>query len=636
MSGEEHNFTVWGFIKGFGKFLIGALLLLQGLIGLVMMILIVGVAINISNDLAGGKAAGGAAIQSGSALLLNPAGVLVEEAEVKDPFEEVMQEAYGVRAEAQIQVSDVLRVIRAAKADDRIKGMVLDLSRLDIPSSSASKLHDIAAAIDDFKSNGKKVVAVGDYYGQEQYMLAAHAGEVLMHDYGNVVLYGYGAYGAYMKSLLEKLKITSHVFRVGTFKSAVEPFIRDDMSPEAKEANRAFIGVMWDEYAQDVETARHLPAGAVQHYADDLGEVLSSAGGDMAKAALDYGLVDALKSRPEQLAYLKDMYGADKTGKSFKNVGFNRYLAEVDGKEKEDGPAPNIAVVTAAGVIVDGETAPGEGAGGDTIAGYLKKALEDDNVKAVVLRVDSPGGSAFASEIIRDGVLALKKAGKPVVVSMGSLAASGGYWISSAADEIYASPTTITGSIGIFGYFTTFENTAAEAGVHVDGVGTTDLSPIMATGLGPLPDEAADLFQQSTEEGYERFLQVVGEGRGLDRDYVDSIGQGRVWIGKTALELKLVDKLGDFDDAVAAAAERAGLEDYDVVDMIERPTPFEKLFGAASARVMTLAGFDPARVRAQRQALSRLLESVEATAEFVTSFNDPNGLYARCLACDMK
>lgn len=636
MSGEEHNFTVWGFIKGFGKFLIGALLLLQGLIGLVMMILIVGVVISVSNNLSGEKTSGGSSIQSGSAMLLNPAGVLVEESEVKDPFAEVMQQAYGVRDKTEVQVGDIIRVIRAAKTDDRIKGMVLDLSQLRISSSSASKMHDIADAIDDFKTSGKQVTAVGDNYGQEQYMLAAHADKILMHDYGNIVLYGYGSYGAYLKSLLEKLKINSHVFRVGTFKSAVEPFIRDDMSPAAKEANRAYISVMWNEYAHDVEKARHLSDGAIQHYADDLGGILSSAGGDMAKAALDYGLVDELKSRPEQLAYLKDMYGADKSGKSYKNVGFNRYLTSVESKEEGDGSAPNVAIVTAAGVIVDGETAPGDGAGGDTIAGYLKKALEDDNVKAVVLRVDSPGGSAFASEIIRDGVLALKKAGKPVVVSMGSLAASGGYWISSAADEIYASPTTITGSIGIFGYFSTFENTAAEIGVHVDGVGTTNLSPIMATGLGPLPDAAADLFQQSTEEGYERFLQVVGEGRGLDRDYVDSIGQGRVWIGETALKLKLVDKLGDLDDAVADAAERAGLKDYDVVDMIDRPTPFEKIFSGASAQLMTLAGFDPARAKASQGALSKFLESAEATADFMTSFNDPNGLYARCLACETK
>ncbi len=219
---------------------------------------------------------------------------------------------------------------------------------------------------------------------------------------------------------------------------------------------------------------------------------------------------------------------------------------------------------------------------------------------------------------------------------MGSLAASGGYWISSAGDEIWASPTTITGSIGIFGYFTTFENTAAEIGVFVDGVGTTPLSPILATGIGPLPDEGADLIQQSVEEGYERFLKVVGEGRGLERDYVDSVGQGRVWIGKTALDLKLVDKLGDLDDATAAAAARAGLESYDVVRIVDKSTPFEKLFGGMGAQAMKIAGLDEPKARASANALRTALHAVEKNIEFFDGFNDPNGIYARCIACEVK
>ncbi|MEX0644683.1 MAG: signal peptide peptidase SppA, partial [Parvularculaceae bacterium] len=486
MSGEENNFTVWGFIKGFGKLLIGLLLLLQGLIGLVVLILFVGVLISVSNGVAGGKPAANAAIEAGSALLFNPNGVLVEESEIKDPFDQFVQDAYGVNEPSQIALRDVVRMLRHAKDDERIKGLVLDLSQFYVPSSSATKLHDIAAEIDAFKASGKKVYAVGDYYGQEQYFLAAHADQIYLNDFGNVVLYGYGAYGTYVKSLLEKLKITSHVFRVGTFKSAVEPYIRDDMSPEAREANLAFLSVMWDEYARSTEAARKLPAGSVQRYADGLGSFLSQAGGDFGKTALDYGLVDGLKSRSAQLDFLKGEFGVTKDGKSFKNVGFNRYLTAV-GDLTDSSDTPNIAVVTASGVIIDGEAAPGEAAGGDTIASYLKRALDDEDVKAVVLRVDSPGGSAFASEVIRDGVLALKKAGKPVVVSMGSLAASGGYWIASAGDEIWAAPTTITGSIGIFGFFTTFENTAAEIGVYVDGVGTTSLAPILATGIGPLP-----------------------------------------------------------------------------------------------------------------------------------------------------
>lgn len=632
MSGEDNNFTVWGFIKGFGKLLIGLLLLLQGLIGLVVMLLFVGVMISVSNGLAGGKAGGGGQVPSDSVLLMNPTGVLVEQSEPKDAIEEMFQQAYGIDEEPQVEAHAIIRAIRAARDDSRIKAMVLDLASLAIPSTSASKIHDIADEIDAFRAAGKKVVAIGDSYGQEQYFLAAHANEIYLHDFGNVVLYGYGSYGVYIKSFLEKLKVTSHVFRVGTFKSAIEPFIRDDMSPEAKEANLAFLGVLWDEYASEAEKARNLPAGAIKRYANEMGALLSAAGGDFGKAAIDYGLVDGLKSRPEQVAYLMEQFGKSKDGKTYKNVEFRHYLASLG--DEEDTSAPNVGIVTVSGAIVDGEAPVGQAAGGDTVAGFLKQALEDENVKAVVLRVDSPGGSAFASEVIRDGVLALKAAGKPVVVSMGSLAASGGYWVSTPGDEIWAAPTTITGSIGIFGYFTTFENSAAELGVYVDGVGTTALSPLLATGIGPLPEEGADIIQQSVEEGYRRFIGVVAEGRGLEPDYVDSVGQGRVWIGKTALELKLVDKLGNLDDAVAAAAERAGLESYDALRIVDKQTPFERLFAGAAVEAMKITGFEERDARAGANGLRKVLNLARENIAFFDGFNDPKGLYARCLACE--
>jgi len=631
VSGEDQNFTVWGFIKGFGKLLIGLLLLLQGLIGLVVLLLFVGVIVSVSNGMAGGDDEVSATIVKDSALVLNPKGVLVEQAEIIDPFEQALLEAYGASEPTQVEVHDIVKAIRKAKTDDRIKAIVLDLGALRIPASSASKLHYIAKTIDDFKTSGKSVIAVGDGYSQGQYLIAAHADEIYMNDYGNVVLYGYGRYSMFLKSFLEKLKITSHVFRVGTFKSAVEPFIRDDMSPEAKEANLAYLNFIWDAYAENVEAARELPPGAIKRYGNELGAIMRENGGDFARAAVQFGLVDELKSRPEQLAFLQEKFGKKKDGKSFKNVSFRRYLAAID--KDPDGPDPNVAIVTAAGVIVDGDEPPGQVAAGDTVAKYLKQALEDDDVKAVVLRVDSPGGSAFASEIMRGGVLALKAAGKPVVVSMGSLAASGGYWIAAPADEIWAAPTTITGSIGIFGYFNTFENSAAELGIYVDGVGTTSLAPIIATGIGPLPEAGADVIQQSVERGYERFLGVVSEGRKLDTAYIDSIAQGRVWIGSTAQELKLVDNLGDIDDAIAAAAARANLEKYDTVRMIESVSPFEKLLGNLSVRAMKAAGFDMQSARAGQSGLRKLIAQAEKQVQFFDQFNDPNAVYARCLNC---
>ncbi len=630
MSEHESKFTIWGFIKGFAKLVIGFLLVLQGLIGLVILLLFVGVLGNIMNGMAGNNDEVSVSIPDDAALLLDPNGVLVEMAEEIDPFQVLIEEAYGVNEPTQISVHDVVRVIRTAKDDKRIKGLVLDLGSLGVSASSASKMHYLSDEIAKFKASGKKVIAVGDYYTQDQYLLAAGADEIYMNDFGNLLVYGYGSYGTYLKSFLEKLKVTSHVFRVGTFKSAVEPFLRDDMSPEAKEANLAYLQVLWRSYIETVEGARGLAPGTVENYANNMSAVMQSVNGDFAKAAVEAGFVDGLKSRSEMTKYLADTFGKSRDGKSFKHVGYRRYLASVD--RDTDGADPNIAVITAAGTIVDGEAPAGRAAGGETVSAQLKKARLDDKVKAVVLRIDSPGGSTFASEIMRAEVLALKEAGKPVVASMGSLAASGGYWIASPADEIWAAPTTITGSIGIFGYFNTFENTAAEVGVFVDGVGTTPLSPLLATGIGPLPDSAGDIIQQSIENGYDRFLNVVNEGRGLDKEYIDSIAQGRVWIGTRAKELGLVDQLGGYDDAIASAARLAKLETYDVVHMRDRRTRFDILLGNVSAKVSAMMG--ESKPKRTSGAVARILQEAEKQAAFFEEFNDPNASYARCISCE--
>lgn len=630
MSEEDSKFGVWGFLKGFGKLIVGILLVLQGIIGLAMLLLFVGLFVSVSDGL-GGKKATGAAVPKDAALLINPNGVLVEEAEAEDPFEQIFQQAYGADKPSQIEVGALARAIRSASTDNRIKGLVLDLSQLYIPTISASKAHYLAGVIDEFKATGKKVYSVGDNYGQDQYLVASHADEIYMHDKGSLVLVGYGSYDFYVKSFLEKILVTPHVFRVGTFKAAVEPFLRDDMSPEAREANTAFLGSMWKAYVASIEKARALPAGSLDHFANDLNGILRETQGDLGQAALKYKLVDHLSSRPEQLAAMKAAFGDDHSGENYNNVDYKSYLRAI-GPEK-DGSDPNIAIITAAGTIVDGEAAPGVAAGGDTIAGYLKKALDDEDVKAVVLRVDSPGGSAFASEIIRDGVLALKAAGKPVVVSMGSLAASGGYWISSPGDQIWASPTTVTGSIGIFAFFPTFEKAAEHWGVGVDGVGTTALSSIYGTGVGPLEDNVADVFQQSVEDGYRDFLGVVAEGRNLTPEYVDSVGQGRVWIGEQAQTLKLVDNLGDLDDAVAAAAKLANLTKYDKVNLREEVSPLSLIFGDIAAKAMVSLGVDRDKADMSRSIIRKTIAGVQKEIAFFDEFNDPNALYARCVSC---
>lgn len=638
---EETRMTFWGLIKGVGKFVIGLSLLLQSVLFLMLMVAIFGLLAGVADQMGGDSSSGGTfKVEEGSALVLNPAGVLVEQAAENDPFEQAIQEAYGGGQPSQISVHDVVRAIRAAKDDDKIKALVLDLGRLNIPSIYASKMHYVADALVSFKESGKPIIAVGDGYSQEQYFLAAHADEVFMHDYGSIYILGYGRYRTYQNELINKLKITNHVFRVGTFKSALEPFLLDGMSEPAKLANRAYMDVLWREYISGIESARGMDQGTVSRFANDLPEILATTGGDLAMAALNTGLVDALKSREEQRNYLKDLVGEDEDGESFKNVSFRAYLLSLE--DDEDGEAPNIAVVTAAGEIRDGEQPVGV-VGGDTIAKLLKDAREDEDVKAVVLRVDSPGGSAFASEIIRKEVLALKEAGKPLVVSMGSLAASGGYWISANADEIWAAPTTVTGSIGIFGFFQTFENTAEWAGVRSDGVGTTDLSAILGAGVGPLPEEFGNIIQASVENGYERFLGVVGSGRDLTRDEVDNIGQGRVWIGEVANTIGLVDKLGTIDDAIDAAATRAGIaDDFDVVSMENSKTRFEMfLEGLTGAAVRTgvikldTQLFGRELPDYQQQGIRRLVQAAQEELEFYDSFNDPNAIYARCLACGM-
>ena len=430
------------------------------------------------------------------------------------------------------------------------------------------------------------------------------------------------------------------MFRVGKYKSALEPVLRNDMSPEAKQANIEFLSVLWRQYTSGIEGARDLAAGTLQSYADDAPELVRAAGGDLAQVAVNMGLVDELMSRQEQIDYLIELVGENEEETSFKQVSYRAYAKGVSAPENRSD-VPDVAVITAAGTILDGDQPAGT-VGGDTLARMLKEAREDEDVKAVVLRVDSPGGSAFASEIIRAEILKLQEAGKPLVVSMGSLAASGGYWISANADEIWAAPTTVTGSIGIFGYIQTMEKAAEWAGVYTDGVGTTKLSPILGAGIGALPENFGEIIQANIENGYERFLTVVSEGRDMNRDDVHEIAQGRVWIGEKALELGLVDKLGTLDDAVEAAATMAEISDeYDRVNVEETKTRFEMfiedLVGASARagliKVPQQGVFESTASLKGRSSVERLLQQMEAQMAFENSFNDPNAAYVRCLEC---
>ena len=633
--------TVWDVLKTAFKVVVGFSLLVQSLLFLVLLVAIFGIVGGVTSQLAGEKGEGASvAFEDGAALVLNPQGVLSETAPESDPFSDGLNAVFGGGPGA-VSVHDLVRVVNAARDDDRIDALVLDLGGLYVPTIYASKAYYLAEAIEDFRESGKRVVAVGDGYTQEQYLLASEADTVLMHDYGQVFITGYGSYRTYYKSALDRLKVNSHVFRVGTFKSALEPYLRDDMSPAAKEANAAFLGVLWDRYTAHVEANRNLPAGRIDRFGQNQPTLLAQSGGDFGALAERAGLVDGLMGRAEQVAFVADIVGEGEDGEGFNSVGWRKYKLSV--REPRDADdRPNVAVVTAAGSIMDGESNGGDVVGGDTLAGQLRDAREDEDVRAVVLRVDSPGGSAFASEVMRDEVLQLKAAGKPVIVSMGSLAASGGYWISAPADEIWAAPTTVTGSIGIFGYIPTLENTLAEVGVYTDGVGTTPLAGIAAAGTGPLPEQAEQLFQLSIEQGYDRFLSIVSEGRGMSKEAVDQVAQGRVWIGETAREIGLVDRLGDLDDAVAAAAERAGLEEYDVVGLTREKSTFERFLEGLTGegvRLGLIEADEPDLFEAtsgRAGALQALAEQIKVEARYQASFNDPNATYARCVACDPR
>lgn len=571
-----------------------------------------------------------------AALLLNLTGDLVEEKRWTDPIATAINESLGGQEEApEVLVSDVVKVVKNATKDNRIQVMVLDLSMLG--RGSLDKMQRIGAAIAEFKAAGKKVYAHGAFFNQTQYYLASYADEISLNPMGAVLLEGYGSYPMYYKNALEKLKINTHVFRVGTYKSAVEPFLRNDMSEAAKEANIAWLSALWGDFKQDVAERR---AFTVDNFDETYGALLSklqAADGDLSLYSLNARFVDSIKTREEFRREIIAIVG-ENDDHTYNHVSFMDYADLVIPSKQFDNPITDkVAIVVARGVIVDGHAKAGS-VGGDSTAALLRQARHDDKVKAVVLRIDSPGGSAFASEVIAQEIRQLRAAGKPVIASMGAVAASGGYWIAAPTNEIWAAPTTITGSIGIFGLMHTVEDVLPVLGLNVDGVGTTELAGL-SNGLPVfqgLNEQAKDLFQLLIERGYSEFLTLVSENRNMSTAEVDKVAQGRVWTGRTALELGLVDKLGSFDDAVKAAADKAGLSQYDVKVMQQELTPGEQmikdLLGEAKAN-----GWLPENMLSPEQkVLGKLTQQLKQDFVLLNQFNDPNGVYSYCVGCSIN
>ncbi|WP_114326090.1 signal peptide peptidase SppA [Candidatus Colwellia aromaticivorans] len=586
-----------------------------------------------------------------SALVLNLVGDLVEQKREINPMDVLLLEALDEKeGKPEVLLADVLDVIAKAKNDDRVQLLVLQLQGL--KSTGLSKLQDVGAALIDFKSSGKKIVALGDHFSQDQYYLVSHADDIWLNPQGFMLLDGYGRYQMYFKSALEKLSINQHIFRVGTFKSAVEPFLRDDMSANAKEANALWLNDLWQQYKEDVAKQRGF---SVNNFDDSITDLLSkftNANSSFANYALTNKWVDQLKTRAQMRSDLIDMVGKNKKGDSYNHISFKNYLAattsiipiDIDGKSTN-----KIAVIVAKGTILNGKQKPGT-IGGDSTATLLRKARNNDKVKAVVLRVDSPGGSAFASEIIRQEVELLKAAGKPVVASMGTYAASGGYWISAPADKIVAAPSTITGSIGIFGMMMTFEDSLSKLGIHTDGVGTTDIAGFGPT--QPLTKGMSQLFQLSINKGYQDFIGLVAENRNMTLAQVDAIAQGRVWSGKKAKELGLVDELGNLTDAIVAAAELAKLDTYDTL-LIEKESSsrnkfIQKLMGQAHSIAASGFGFGFGFVdnttsneltslgNENAKPMTRFINQLQAEFSKMNQFNDPQGMYTLCLTCSVQ
>ena len=559
-----------------------------------------------------------------AALVVAPEGELVEELS-SDPLRRAFGEASGGPAPETL-LKDVVDAITLAKSDSRIKLIVLEVGNLS--PSGLSKLQEIAAALRDFRAAGKRVVVAADSLDQTQYYLAAQAGEVYLDPLGLVYVDGFSYYRMFLKDAIEKLNVDVNVFRAGTFKSFTDQFSRSDMAPSEREESSVWLDALWNAYCQDVARARSLPANALNDYIADEPAALSAVRGDAAKLALQKGLVTALKSRRQLADDLKGLVGEDESNHSFNQIRIEPYLAATRAKRVLKPKAEaRVGIVVASGEILDGHQPPGT-IGGDSTADLLRQARYDKTVKSVVLRIDSPGGSMFASEQILREIQALRKAGKPVVVSMSTYAASGGYYIAAAANQIFASPTTLTGSIWVFSVVPTFQRTLERLGVKVDGLGTTPLAGDMRVDrtLGPA---ARQILQQSVDHAYSEFLQRVSEGRKKPVEDVDKIAQGRVWAGVDAQRIGLVDHLGGLKDATDAAAKLAELGPDYGVDYIESEHSLrEQLLMQLRSQALALgraAGIVPVRSE-----LERALDPVLDQARSIARLNDPRGLYAYC------
>lgn len=535
----------------------------RALLNLLLLGLLVGLVVALFNR-------GPKPLEDKTALVLNLKGRLVEQFS-GSAREQALAQLQGQPGQAQVRLRDLLATLDAAASDDKISSVVLDLD--DFAGGGLAGLHEAAAALQRFKSaSGKPVLAWGSSYNQRSYVLAAQADEVYLDPMGMVLIEGFGRYRNYYKDALDRLGVSANVIRVGTYKNFGEPYFANEPSAATRESEGYLYGALWKGYTGAIETARKLPEGEIARAIEELPQRLQKVKGDTGQLALQGKLVDALKTREEMRALLIERGAKDAKSKSYRQVSYAAYQAYL--KPKNDGSA--VGVVVAEGEIVDGEAGPGR-VGGDSTAALIRKAREDDQIKALVLRVNSPGGSAYASELVRRELAATRAAGKPVVVSMGDVAASGGYWISMAADRVIADPSTVTGSIGVFGMLPTAEKLLDKLSIHTGGTTTTWL----AGGYDPrraLDPRMRAVVQSGIEHIYDEFTSKAAAARGQPVAAIDAVAQGRVWTGAQALDRKLIDALGSYGDALKLAAELGKISGEARISYVERePGRLERL-----------------------------------------------------------
>ena len=567
-------------------------------------------------------------IHPDTALVLQPQGDVVEEYS-GTPLDYVLQQATET-GRSETRLRDLTDAIRRAADDERIVRLVIDPAYL--WGVGLASLQELEAAIEEFRAAGKPVIALADTLDQQQYFLAALADEIWLNPQGLVWIDGFSSYRNFYAEGLDKLEVEVNLFRAGEYKSAMEPFVRNDMSPEARENNLTWIGNLWQQYLETISRHRGIPLEDLSAAIVEFADRLEAVDGDFARFALEVGLVDRLVSRPEAQLALAQMGAPGNGSEGFRQVGFENYLSLTDLKRRGPAPGGTVAIVVAEGEIVRG-IQPQGAVGAVTISEKLRALSEDREVKAVVLRINSPGGDAFASEKIRREIQALKEMGKTVVVSMGNVAASGGYWIAMGVDEIWASPTTITGSIGVYGILPTFSRPLEKLGIHNDGVGTTPLAGKLRLDR-PLDPDLRKIFQHATERTYEDFITLVSESRQMRPEAVLKVAAGRVWSGVQAKERGLVDQTGTLQDAVDAAARIAGLGgDYEAVYQERELTPFESFLLEMASSAMVRVGLGQSGLPTLP---SGLLERLAADLDvLVRSSGGGLSVVAHCL-CDVE